>query len=103
MANNSPQQSSQAGMKHSGRNTQGSINKVKNIEHGHPNMNADSTEATGVGRQALHAKSPQEVARHSRDIKPESDYTKGGVEGDGQDARRSRQKAIRFQEDLSNE
>lgn len=68
------------------------------------NQSPQQSAQSGMKKSARdHQKPTQEIARHSRDIKPESDYTKGGVEGDGQDARRSRQKAIRFQEDLANE
>lgn len=97
------QQSTKAGMKNTVRNTQGKVLKTNRNTNSNPNLNGDSVEATGPRAQAIHAKSPQDVARHSHDVKPESEYTKGAQNEVGQDMRRSRQKAIQFQEDLIDE
>lgn len=97
------QQSTKAGMKNSVRNTQGKVLKTNRNTNSKPNINSDTVEASGERAQALHKKSPQDVARHSHDVKPESDYKKGAQNEVGQDMRRSRQKAIQFQEDLIDE
>jgi len=97
------QRSTKSGMKNSVRNTQGKILKANRKTKSRPNLNADSDEAAGPRSQALHKKSPQNLARHSHDVKPESEYSRGAQNEVGQDMRRSRQKAIEFQKDLEDE